>query len=65
MEDISAWLREYQGVSVEPERLVDPSRAAGRTGRLARDSAAALPFDTDPTVFQRLVNELAAGQGDG
>jgi hypothetical protein len=65
MEDVSVWLREHQGVSVEEQRLADPFRAASRIARLARDSAAALPFDTEPTVFQKLVDELAAGRRDG
>lgn len=58
MDDLADWLQRKHGLNIDARLLVDPARAAERIGGIASAKAAELPFDTEPTGFWRLFNEL-------
>ena len=60
---VGKWLEEHQGVRVAPGTADDPARSAARLGAMARTEAqSALPFDTDPSGFQRVFEACAADE---
>ena len=61
MDSPDRWLEKVHGIRIDGRLLVEAAKAALRTGNLARESALALPFDTDPTAFWRRFNVLIRG----
>jgi hypothetical protein len=69
---VATWLRQGQGVAIEPERLREPAAAAAKLGALVGEAAAGLPFGAEPSGFDAAIAKLAApvaapvgGQGGG
>ncbi len=62
----AVWLRQTQGVDMEPAALREPAAAAAKLGALIGAAARDLPFGAEPSGFDAAIAELAAGgQGDG
>ena len=66
----AAWLRQTQGIDLEPAALRDPAGAAAKLGALVGAAARALPFGAEPSGFDAALSELkdtaggAGGDGD-
>ena len=62
----AVWLRQTQGVDMEPAALREPALAAAKLGALIGAAARDLPFGAEPSGFDAAIAELTAGgQGDG
>ncbi len=57
---VATWLRQGQGVAIEPERLREPAAAAAKLGALVGEAAADLPFGAEPSGFDAAIAKLAA-----
>lgn len=57
--DGESWIAEFQGLHCDSRLLREARSSALRIGALARESALALSFDTDPATFQRIFDALA------
>ena len=58
------WLRQTQGVEIDPDDLREPAGAAARLGAVIGQAVAELPFGAEPSGFDAAIAKLAtAGQG--
>jgi hypothetical protein len=64
IEELRDWLKLHQRIELDAKTLADPAAMAARLEALARDAAASLPFDIDPTGFARLFAKLAERDAD-
>ncbi len=53
------WLRQTQGVDMEPAALRAPAEAAAALGTLVGAAAAELPFGAEPSGFDAAIAKLA------
>jgi len=53
-------IREIEGMVPEDPRLTSAAQIAAHLCALARQAAKALPFETEPTEFERLFGSLAS-----
>ncbi len=60
----ATWLRETQGIEMEPESLREPAGAAAKLGALVGEAAAELPFGAEPSGFDAAIAKLSGGGGD-
>lgn len=56
---LGTWVRAFHGVEIDPEKLKDLGRTAGRLARTVREAAAELPFEAEPATFFRALDDLA------
>jgi hypothetical protein len=64
----AGWLRQTQGVDLEPAALREPAGAAAKLGALVGEAARDLPFGAEPSGFDVATARLktaAGGQGGG
>ena len=57
----ATWLRETQGIEMEPASLRDPAGAAAKLGALVGAAARDLPFGAEPSGFDAAIAKLAGG----
>ena len=60
----AAWLRQTQGVEMDPADLREPAGAAAKLGALVGEAAAELPFGAEPSGFDAALTALSRGDGD-
>ncbi len=61
----AAWLRQTQGIELDPAELRQPAGAAATLGALVGEAAAGLPFGAEPSGFDAALSELKNTGGDG
>ncbi len=65
----ATWLRQTQGVDMDPAALREPADAAAKLGTLVGEAAVDLPFGAEPSGFDAAIAKLAeakiADKGDG
>ncbi len=65
VQSLCRWLKETQGVTASPERLVEPQAVVTRIAALTRAAAAKLSFGVEPTGFTADLEKLAACYSSG
>ena len=60
----ATWLRETQGIEMEPESLREPAGAAAALGALIGAAAQDLPFGAEPSGFDAAIAKLSGADGD-
>ena len=60
----AAWLRQTQGIDMDPTALREPAGAAAKLGALVGEAAAELPFGAEPSGFDAALTALSGGDGD-
>ena len=60
----ATWLRQTQGIDMEPAALRAPAGAAAGLGALVGAAAADLPFGAEPSGFDAAIAKMAE-KGDG
>ncbi len=53
------WLNRFQGTSVPPGHIGDPSRGRQPLGEMVSEAAKGLPFDREPAVYRQTLHALA------
>ncbi len=65
----ATWLRQTQGIDLEPAALRQPAVAAAALGALVGEAAADLPFGAEPSGFDAAIANMAEAKtvekGDG
>ena len=65
----ATWLRQTQGIDLEPAVLRQPAAAAAALGALVGEAAAELPFGAEPSGFDAAIAKMAeaktAEKGNG
>ncbi len=61
----AAWLRQTQGIDMDPAALRDPAGAATALGTLVGEAAQALPFGAEPSGFDAALAKMSGGGDDG
>ncbi len=61
----AVWLRQSQGVDMEPAELREPAATTVKLGALVGAAAADLPFGAEPSGFHIATAKLAGDQGVG
>lgn len=66
LEAVTTWAEQVQALSSEPMGLDESAESIIKSGDLARDTARELrmPFETEPSAFVKLLNELAPDDGN-
>ena len=59
----ATWLRQTQGINLEPADLRGPAGAAAKLGALVGEAAAGLPFGAEPSGFDAALAKMAK-EGD-
>ncbi len=63
------WLRQTQGIDLDPAALRQPAGAAAALGALVGEAAAELPFGAEPSGFDAAIAKMAEAttveKGDG
>ncbi len=59
----ATWLRQTQGLDMEPAALRAPAGAAAKLGALVGAAAAELPFGAEPSGFDAAIAKLAGPAG--
>ena len=60
----ASWLRQTQGVEMEPAALREPAGAAAKLGAQVGAAALDLPFGAEPSGFDVAITKLAGGNDD-
>lgn len=60
----ASWLRQTQGVEMEPAALREPAGAVVRLGAQVGAAAQDLPFGAEPSGFNIAIAKLAGGDND-
>ena len=60
----ASWLRQTQGVEMEPAALREPADAAAKLGAQVGAAARDLPFGAEPSGFDVAIAKLAGGDDD-
>ena len=55
----ASWLRQTQGVEMEPAALREPAGAAAKLGALVGAAAQDLPFGAEPSGFDAAIAKLS------
>ncbi len=56
---LTHWLSRFQRLDMTNEQVSGPGKTAAAFAEMIGDTAAGMPFDTDPAAFTKLLEDLA------